>query len=413
MSSGSDVVVVGAGAAGLAAGRRLIERGGASVLVLEARARTGGRAWTVASQLGHKLDLGCEWLHSADRNPWTAIARAENFAIDERLPDWSTRIRRWPGVSPADQDDWLAARAAFEDRIDRAAKRGPDGAIADLVPPGSRWRAMLDAISSWANGAELARVSIQDLARYDDSGINWRLLDGYGSLITHYGAAVPVRLETPVARIDHRGRTITLETARGTLEAKVVIITVPTPLIASGALVFDPSLPDKQAAAAGLPLGLANKLFLEVIDGGGDLGTDTHLIGAIDRTATGSYQLRPHGWPIIQGYYGGDFARDLERAGPEAMTAFALDELAGLLGNGIRTRLRRLASSAWDGDVFARGGYSHALPGHADDRAILAAPIDARLFFAGEACSPHDFSTAHGAYLTGVVAADAALAALG
>src|SRR5882757_3888511 len=126
MGSEFDVVVIGAGAAGLAAGRRLIERG-AAALVLEARARVGGRAWTVGSQIGHRLDLGCEWLHSADRNPWTAIARASGFAIDERLPDWSSRIRRTPGVSPADQDDWLAARAAFEDRIDRAAERGPDG----------------------------------------------------------------------------------------------------------------------------------------------------------------------------------------------------------------------------------------------------------------------------------------------
>ncbi len=122
--------------------------------------------------------------------------------------------------------------------------------------------------------------------------------------------------------------------------------------------------------------------------------------------------MRPHGWPIVQGYYGGDFARALERAGPEAMTALALDELAGLLGSDIRKRLRWLASSAWDGDEFARGGYSHALPGHAGDRAALAAPVDGRLFFAGEATSPNDFSTAHGAYLTGVAAADAALAVL-
>jgi monoamine oxidase len=149
-----------------------------------------------------------------------------------------------------------------------------------------------------------------------------------------------------------------------------------------------------------------------VVDGGADLPSDTHLIGKLDRTATGSYQLRPHGWPVIQGYFGGPFARELERAGPDAMTALAIDELAGLLGNEVRPRLRWLASSAWDGDEFARGGYSHALPGHADDRAALAAPVDDRLFFAGEATSPNDFSTAHGAHLTGIAAADAAIAAL-
>jgi monoamine oxidase len=94
------------------------------------------------------------------------------------------------------------------------------------------------------------------------------------------------------------------------------------------------------------------------------------------------------------------------------MTAFAADELAGLFGSDIRRQLSLLAASAWRGDPFARGSYSYALPGHADDRARLAAPVDNRLFFAGEACSPHFFSTAHGAYETGTAAAEAALASL-
>ncbi len=94
------------------------------------------------------------------------------------------------------------------------------------------------------------------------------------------------------------------------------------------------------------------------------------------------------------------------------MAAFAADELAALFGESIRKQLRPLAASAWRADPFARGSYSYARPGHADDRAILAAPIDDRLFFAGEACSPNFFSTAHGAYETGLRAADAALASL-
>ena len=406
-----DIVVVGAGAAGLAAGRRLHDSG-ASVLVLEARERVGGRAWTIDSRLGKAIDLGCEWLHSADRNPWTAIARALGRAIDERLPDWSTRIRR-ARVAPGDETDWLAARAAFYDTLEQAAAEGPDRPAAELLPRGGRWNAMLDAISTWANGTELARVSIHDLARYDDSGINWRPLDGYGALIAQHGEGVPVRLAAPVSAIDHRGAAIALETPAGSVRARAAIVTLPTALLAAGEPRFVPALPAKQAAAAGLPLGLANKLFLELVDGAADRSTDTHLIGKTDRTETGSYQLRPHGWPMVQGYFGGKFAAELERAGPEAMTAFAIDELAGLLGDGIRPRLRYLASSAWDGDRFARGGYSAALPGHAEARASLAAPVDDRLFFAGEACSARDFSTAHGAYLTGIAAADQALEALG
>jgi monoamine oxidase len=94
------------------------------------------------------------------------------------------------------------------------------------------------------------------------------------------------------------------------------------------------------------------------------------------------------------------------------MADFAIGELAGLFGSDIRRQLRPLAASFWRRDEFARGSYSYALPGHADDRARLAAPVQDRLFFAGEACSPNFFSTAHGAYETGTAAATAVLRSL-
>jgi monoamine oxidase len=125
-----------------------------------------------------------------------------------------------------------------------------------------------------------------------------------------------------------------------------------------------------------------------------------------------TYQVRPFGRPRINCFFGGRFAAALEREGFDAMAAFATDELAGLLGGDVRQRLKPLAASFWRQDEFARGSYSYALPGHADDRGKLATPVDGRLFFAGEACSFHVFSTAHGAYETGTAAAEAALASL-
>ena len=82
-----------------------------------------------------------------------------------------------------------------------------------------------------------------------------------------------------------------------------------------------------------------------------------------------------------------------------------------LLGSEMRKRLTPLAATAWGADPHALGSYSHALPGHAGDRAILAAPVDDRIFFAGEACSARFFSTVHGAWMTGEEAARAAMAA--
>jgi monoamine oxidase len=111
------------------------------------------------------------------------------------------------------------------------------------------------------------------------------------------------------------------------------------------------------------------------------------------------------GRPRINCFFGGRFAAQLERDGIEAMAAFAADELAELFGSDIRRRLSPLAASFWRADRFARGSYSYARPGQADQRAVLAAPVDDRVFFAGEACSRNDYSTAHGAWLTGVAAA--------
>ncbi len=404
-----EVAVIGAGAAGIAAARRLTGLG-RGVVVLEARDRVGGRASTVPTALGKPVDLGCEWLHSADRNSWTELARSAGFALDERLPDWGTRLDR-TGLAAVERDGWVRARAAYQAALAEAA-HGPDRPALSLLAPDDRWVPMMDAISTWANGVPLARLSIHDQDRYDDSGINWRVLAGYGRLVAHYAQGLPIALSTPVRRIDHRGRRLRIETDRGPVVADAVILTLPSSLLAADTVAFVPPLPEKQQAASGVPLGLANKLFL-ALEGQLDMPDASHVLGATDRVRTGNYEIRPHGWPMVSAYFGGDLARDLEQGGLQAAAGFAVDELAGVFGSGIRARLRPLAASAWATDRWARGSYSAALPGRAEDRARLAAPVDDRIFFAGEATAPWSFSTAHGAHDSGVTAAEAAHRALG
>jgi monoamine oxidase len=185
--------------------------------------------------------------------------------------------------------------------------------------------------------------------------------------------------------------------------------------LSSETLAFAPALPKKLDAASGLPLGLADKLFFHFTGHMDDLDAegDIFLVGSTTRRATMSYQARPFGRPVIQCFFGGEFAAGMEREGFAAMAAFAMDELAALRGGAIRKQLTPLAASFWRGDEFARGSYSYARPGHAGDRAVLAAPVDNRLFFAGEAASSNFFSTVHGAYETGIAAAEAALKSLG
>ena len=405
-----DIAVIGAGAAGIGAARRLVEAGAVSVLVLEARDRVGGRVHTIAPA-GFPLDRGAEWLHSADRNPLAPIAQRLGFSVYRRPPEWTTRLRR-SGATVEAEDEWIALREAQRLARCQAAMAAQDGPLSMVLEPGGRWNELLDATSTWGNGAELDRVSVKDYVRYEDSGTNWRLGDGYGRLFVTLAEGLPTALEAPVLRINHKGSAIRLETARGTVIATRVIVTVPTSIIAGEIIRFDPPLPEKISAAAGLPLGVDNKLFISLEDRLPGVEHDTYLVGSTTSRETMSYQVRPLDRPAIYCFFGGRFAAALEREGQAAMFSFAAGELARLLGSEIRKRMAPLASTAWLQDPWSRGSYSYALPGHADDRARLAAPVDDRLFFAGEATSPNFFSTAHGAWLSGITAADAALASL-
>jgi monoamine oxidase len=406
LPSSIDVAIIGAGAAGIAAAHGL-KNSGLSTIVLEARGRAGGRGHTIMAAPGIAFDLGCGWLHSADKNRFVKIAEQLNFEIDKTRPPWRDQSFD-TGFPLAERMDFIRALDAFYDRAEEAArqalKSGHDLAASDYLEPGNRWNPMIDALSSYINGCELDAVSILDMDAYEDTEINWRVRNGYGAMIAAYGASCPLALNCEVSLIDHSGTRLRIETSLGTLEAGKVIVTVPTNLIADEAIRFHPALPAKVDAAIGLPLGLADKVIL-ALDQPEALPKDGNLRAATMRTAMGSYHLRPFGEAAIEGYFGGSFASELEDAGPGAFAAQSIDEIAALLGNDFRRKLKPLAESRWAHDPFARGSYSHALPGHAGDRAVLAAPVDGRLFFAGEATSPNFFSTAHGARDSGERAA--------
>jgi monoamine oxidase len=402
LPSSVDVAIIGAGAAGLGAAHAL-ERSGLSVIVLEARDRVGGRGHTILAAPGITFDLGCGWLHSANRNSFVNIAQQLNFEIDKTRPPWREQSFD-TGFPQSERQDFIAALDAFYDRAEQAAHDGGDDTASSYLESGNRWNPMIHAISTYVNGCELDQVSIQDMEAYEDTEINWRVRRGYGALMTAYGAPCPLALNTEVTRIDHSGARVRLETSRGTMTADKVIVTVPTNLIGDEAIRFHPLLPAKVEAARGLPLGVDDKVML-ALDEPEALPKDGSLRGATMRTAMASFHLRPFGQPCIEGFFGGTFARELEDAGDGAFGAESIDQIVALLGSDFRRKLKPLAESRWAHDPFARGAYSHALPGHAGDRAILAAPVDGRLFFAGEATCQNFFSTAHGARDSGERAA--------
>jgi monoamine oxidase len=409
LPSSVDVAIIGAGAAGLGAAHALKDSG-LTIIVLEARDRVGGRGYTVQAAPDVIFDVGCGWLHSADRNSFVAIAEELDFEIDNTLPPW--RDRAFGDAFPEkERDDFFRAIDAFDDRLDQAALQGEDVPANLYLEPGNRWNPMIDAISTYVNGCELDRVSILDTHAYEDSGINWRVRRGYGALMAAYGAALPLTFNCNVRLIDHSARRLRIETSHGTLTADKAIITVPTNLIADEALRFFPALPAKVDAAAGLPLGVDDKVTLLLAEPEA-LPKDGNLRGATMRTEMGTYHIRPFGQPCIEGFFGGRYARALEEAGEGAIAQASIDEIVSFLGNDFRRKLTPLAESRWALDPFARGSYSHALPGHAGARAMLAAPVDNKLFFAGEATSPDFFTTAHGARDSGERAARELLAAI-
>ncbi len=406
--SDTEVVIIGGGAAGIAAGRRL-RQAGVGCLIVEARARLGGRAWTVTDASGFAIDLGCGWLHSADRNPWSEVVERQGCTVDKTPPPWA-RPSLPSGFSLKEQREYAAALDAFYERVGAAAQKEPDAALAELLEPGCRWNGLIGAVVSFISGGDIARVSARDFDNYADNGVNWRVREGFGATMAAYGRGVPAVLDCPVQRIDRSGQRLRIETAKGAIVADRAIVTLPSTVIAENENLFAPALPEKTQAAGNLPLGLNDKLFIALARPE-EFEADSRLLGRTDRSATASYHLRPFGRPMIEVFFGGRLARDLEAQGESAFFEFAAAELTAHFGGEFAGRVRPIRIHRWGADPFARGSYSFALPGKSDCRAVLAAPVDDRLFFAGEACSPHDFSTAHGGFLTGVAAAEQAMAA--
>jgi monoamine oxidase len=409
MNTEVDIAIVGGGAAGIAAARRLAASGFSS-MVLEASTRLGGRAWT-QELAGLPLDLGCGWLHSADRNPWTTIAEAAGFAIDRREPAWG-RQHADLGFSPEQQAAARKALNVWEQRL-RCFVTTSDRA-GDALLPGVEWNPYIQAICGFSNGVAPDRISAADYLAYDAacSYRNWRVPGGYGTLIsTSLPSTAALRLATPVEAIKMRRDGLTIITSTGTMYARAAILTVSTNVLSGSSIDLPVALDPWRHAASVLPLGSDEKLFLR-IEGETLFEAETHLIGDPYDIRTCDYYIRPFGWPVVECYLGGDSARVVAEEGLLAGFELAMEQLIRLVGSGVRSKLKALAASDWSRSDRVGGAYSCAAPGHSQARQILSRSWEDCIFFAGEATHMHDFSTAHGAYDSGLRAADEVIAAL-
>lgn len=407
MSGTADIVVIGAGAAGLAAAARL--RGHADVKVLEAGLEIGGRARTERHTLGVPFDLGCHWLHDAGANPFTVLADRLGFAVGRGWPRPRLLFGGGRQVSPPTAEVAHAKVDAAFAAVRAAGVAGRDVAASAVLPDAGRWGWLVQHWLALMSAAGPDSISTRDFALYHDGEANWPVLDGYGDLVAAAAGPVAVTTGCPVTGIDRRGRDLGIETPQGRVRARVAILTVSTAVLAR--LPLTPDLPQMKAACAALQLGVAEKVAVLF---------DRDVFGVAPRTAIDiegpvpvSAVLSPHGAPAAVVHMAGPPAAGLVAAGPDALTEAALDALAAAFGADIRRHVVRSRATGWTCDPYIGGAYSCALPGMADMRTrLMAGSGDPRLLLAGEAVAGAAFSTCHGAHLTGLAAAEAALAYL-
>ena len=411
-----DVVIIGAGAAGLSAAKALRERG-RQVAVVEGSHRIGGRAYSEEIAPGTWFDLGCSYLHHADQNPFVAIADEFNHEIGKAHGDIfePDNIQLHANGKNLTGEDKASAQAYFAEcyaAIAASAEAGQDVAIAELVDLDSEFAPIYMAAMAELNTLDLDQTSAADYyANY--AGPDYPVKNGYGNLVAAWGADVEVALNHKVERIDFRGAGVRVETVHGTLDARTALSTVSNGVLAAQQIDFQPGLPDsKLAAIAGLPCGTENKVCLYFErDVFGAEGRGFHSAWTDD--IAGGFEASLMGQNTAIVFTGGRHAIWLENQGQQASEDYALELVASAFGNDIRKAFGRSICTAWTTEPWTHGSYTCALPGQAHQRAVLAEPIDNKLFFAGEATTVGDHACCHGAFNSGQRAAAEIDAALG
>jgi monoamine oxidase len=407
-----DVVIVGAGSAGIAAAHEL-QRLGRSVLLLEAMGRIGGRAFTESRLLGAPFDHGCAWLHAADRNPYTSLAERYGFTLaphDYALDRIHVGPRRASDAEVAAMHD---AEAAMSDAIEDAARQSdaPASQVVDMHGPWAQTAATYLGAMDFA--VDLDELSTVDYATGDDLEPNMLCRQGFGSIVARYGAGLPVRLSTPVSKIDYSGPGIVLTTPAGAVRARAVIVTASTGVLQSEAIRWTPALPDwKVQAFHDLPMGLLMKIPLVVPVERFGLAPFTDLFLERPGVRDIYFLSFPFGLPLMIGFLGGDFAWEMAAAGQPAAIDYAKAALKDLFGAGAAANVTGGLMTGWAANPWTRGAYSAALPGRYAARAALARPLAEKVFFAGEALGGPLVQTCAGAFNAGQAAARAAHAAL-
>src|SRR6266478_4160418 len=359
-----DVVVIGAGAAGIAAARRLAGTK-ARIALIEASGRLGGRCFTDSSTFGVPFDRGAHWIHVPDLNPVTPLAIKSGFDVYPAPSSGRVRIgRRY--ARTGEMEDYLTATVRANRAIGEAGRGRQDVSCAQALPKDlGDWQPTIEfALGPFGCAKDLAEVSALDFSRSVERNNDMFCREGLGALIDK--------------------------------------------------LKFEPELRRRYLdAVEKLRLGSYGHIALELPGNPLVLQRDELVFEKAGSSRTAAILANISGTTLCTIEVAGKFGADLAASGEPAMVSFVLDWLTGLYGADMRKAVKRTSATRWNNEPWTLGAFSAAAPGGQWARAALAEPVRDRIFFAGEATHETLWGTVGGAWASGERAADAVLRKLG
>ena len=408
----ADVIVIGAGAAGIAAARRLAAEK-IRVLVFEGSDRIGGRCATDTTTFGAPFDLGAHWIHNPDGNPLLAGGAPAGLDVYP-APRWQS-VRVGPRrARDAELELFLAAQVRAQRALREPPKAKGDLAADRLLPNDlGQWKPALEFMfGPFATSKDLASISAADMVRTAERTGDSFCRQGYGTLVATLAKGLTIKLSTPVSMIAW-GRSTVVETPESLWYPRAVILTASTNVLAGDDIEFIPPLPKNvKSAIANLPLGSLDHIALDMPGNPLALQKDDLVFeqATSDKTAALLANISGTGLHVVS--VGGAFGRELSAKGEAAMLDFATTWLSNAFDTNVKRFIRKSRVTRWNAQEFVLGAMSAAGPGHAEARKTLMEPLG-RVWLAGEAVHETQWGTVNGAWESGTRTAEAVLRFLG
>lgn len=412
-STNPDVVIIGAGIAGIEAARTL-HANGISYVVVEADSRIGGRVFTHNDIFGVPFDTHAHWMMNRSANPLIDYAKQNGFDVYKD----PMKSRYFVGDRQANNEEYqdldLTYDLFYAKMLASAGKVTGDDDNAHTALGDDFFKRPWGYTVASENGVwDMARNSKD----YSPSGWgarvdadNWFCKQGYGSVVSHYGQDVPVSLNTGVTEIDWQGKGVKVNTSAGTINAKAAILTVSVGVLAKNQITFKPALPvKKQEAINAIEMGVLDYIGLQFTQDVFGFGPDVYVYQQqYDENGVG-YLANMSNTNLVYGYVGGDKAIALENEGMDAAIAYGLDGIKSMLGNDIQNKFIKGYATASGKYALYQGAYSSAKPGKHAMRETLAQTLEDKLYFSGEACHPTQSATVNGGLNAGHISAQEAI----